>query len=86
MGAYGQSKLANILFTRELSQRLSSTPIHVYAVHPGIVHTELLRHHDTFLYKSFYCLFAKNALQGAQTTIYCAVDEKAENENGLYYS
>lgn len=41
-GAYGQSKLANLLFTYELAKRL---PSHVTAnaVHPGVVATELFR-------------------------------------------
>ena len=43
-GAYGQSKLANVLFTRSLARRLQGTNVTAYSVHPGSVRTELGRH------------------------------------------
>ena len=44
-GAYGQSKLANILMTRELDRRcqLSGNGVTAYSFHPGVVDTELIR-------------------------------------------
>ena len=36
---YGQSKLCNILFTRELAKRLDNTGVTVNALHPGVVMT-----------------------------------------------
>ncbi len=42
--AYGQSKTANILFSVELDRRLASQGVHAYAVHPGMIVTELGRH------------------------------------------
>ncbi|XP_011159399.1 retinol dehydrogenase 12 isoform X1 [Solenopsis invicta] len=90
--SYGQSKLANILFTKALAHRLKEANIqgiNVYSLHPGIVRTELARSSNSII-RLFYAwivpLFLKNAVQGAQTTIYCSVDEKAANETGLYYS
>lgn len=44
--AYGQSKLANILFTRELSKRLEGTGVTANSLHPGGVNTELARDVD----------------------------------------
>ena len=41
---YEQSKLANILFTRELAKRLDGTGVTTYSLHPGVVLTELGRH------------------------------------------
>lgn len=94
--AYNQSKLANILFTKELARRLQEANINginVYSLHPGLIPTKILRHSDNFLFPgTYYCfnlfasIFCKNIVQGAQTTIYCSVDEKTANETGLYYS
>lgn len=49
--AYNQSKLANILFANELSRKLVGTGVTVNSVHPGIVHTDLMRHMK--IYSSF---------------------------------
>lgn len=46
--AYAQSKLANILFARELAKRLEGTGITSNALHPGCVNTELTRNLDCF--------------------------------------
>ncbi len=85
--AYSQSKLANILFTRELAKRLGkNSNIKVYCLHPGIIRTDLMRHMTlnaflNFLVKIFYIDVEK----GAQTTLFCALEESLENETGLYY-
>ncbi|KXJ29687.1 Retinol dehydrogenase 11 [Exaiptasia diaphana] len=89
MNAYSQSKLANILFTRELAKRLEGTSVTTYAVHPGIVTTELGRRlplWQRIIMKSVAWLVAKNPKQGAQTTLYCAVSEELEGVSGKYYS
>ncbi|XP_011639337.1 retinol dehydrogenase 11-like [Pogonomyrmex barbatus] len=94
--AYMQSKLANIMFTKELARRLKEAKIsgiNVYSLHPGVIKTELGRNFNrtiipgaTFFFKYIMRPFIKNPKEGAQTTIYCAVDEKAADETGLYYS
>ncbi|XP_011692795.1 PREDICTED: retinol dehydrogenase 14-like [Wasmannia auropunctata] len=96
---YSQSKLANILFTKELARRLKESNIrgiNVYSLHPGIIETKIIQHLNqhldnifpgaTFLYGLYANLFGKNVIQGAQTTIYCAMDEEIANDTGLYYS
>ena len=45
-GAYGQAKTANVLFSRELDRRFGDHDVHAYAVHPGMIITELGRHLD----------------------------------------
>ncbi|XP_028044480.1 uncharacterized protein LOC113555286 [Rhopalosiphum maidis] len=91
--AYSQSKLANVLFSKELSRKLEGTGVHVYSLHPGIVRTELTRTLDQvyfpgmwFLGRIFLYPWVKNPKQGAQTTLYCSIDEKSGAETGLYYS
>ncbi|XP_012055376.1 PREDICTED: peroxisomal hydratase-dehydrogenase-epimerase-like [Atta cephalotes] len=94
--SYAQSKLANILFTKELARRLKTANIHginVYSLHPGLIPTDISRYSSntifpgaTLCYTLFAQLFYKNAEQGAQTTIYCCIDEEVANETGLYYS
>lgn len=91
--SYGQSKLANILFTKELARRLEGTEVTSYSVHPGVVQTNLGRHVGTtlalwkraLLYPLVILAF-KTPQQGAQTTIYCAVQEGIEQYNGRYFS
>lgn len=91
--AYEQSKLANILFTRELAKRLKDTGVTVNALHPGIVDSELMRHMPVvssffgkiFVYP-FLWLFSKYPSSGAQTSIYCALDPYLENVTGQYFA
>lgn len=85
-GAYFDSKLANVLFTRELSKRLEGTHVTVNALHPGAVTTELQRHSvlsSALFYPVRWYMF-KTAEQGAQTTIHCAVSEEMEGVSGKY--
>lgn len=51
--AYGQSKLANVLFAQELAERLKPYNVLVNAIHPGVVHTELARHIGESIYARF---------------------------------
>ncbi|XP_054152542.1 retinol dehydrogenase 12-like [Oppia nitens] len=59
---YGQSKLANILFTRELARRLGKDSINQCLCRPS-----------------------GSAKSGAQTSLYCAIDDTVDNETGFYY-
>lgn len=89
MGAYGRSKLANLLFTYELQRRLSAAGHHYKAVaaHPGISSTSLADH----LFKRWYLrwtrplfnLLVQNAEMGALPIIRAAVDPNAKG--GSYY-
>jgi len=90
--AYGRSKMANILFTRELARRLKDTGVTVYSLHPGVVDTELSRHLDKsvfpgarWMFQNLGGFFMKTPEQGAQTTLYCALEESLASETGLYY-
>ncbi|XP_054272940.1 retinol dehydrogenase 11-like [Macrosteles quadrilineatus] len=90
--SYARSKMANILFTRELARRLKDTGVTAYSLHPGVVDTELSRHLDKtifpgarWFFHNFGGMFMKSPLQGAQTTLYCALEESLAQESGLYY-
>ncbi|KAM6897686.1 retinol dehydrogenase 13-like [Xenentodon cancila] len=90
--AYCQSKLANVLFTRELAKRLQGTGVTVNAVHPGVVATELGRHtglhqsqFSSFMLSPFFSLLVKSPELGAQPSIYLAVAEEMEGVTGQYY-
>ena len=82
--AYYQSKLANVLFTRELARRLLGTQVTTYAVHPGVVRTELWRYQGCLdrLMRPFF----KTPEQGAQTTLYCALAPELTTISGRYYA
>ncbi|KAG5312077.1 RDH12 dehydrogenase, partial [Acromyrmex insinuator] len=94
--SYTQTKLANILFTKELAHRLKTANIHginVYSLHPGIIPTKISQYGSstifpgaTLCFNLLAQLLYKDAKQGAQTTIYCCIDEEIANETGLYYS
>ncbi|XP_054258076.1 retinol dehydrogenase 13-like isoform X2 [Macrosteles quadrilineatus] len=91
--AYNQSKLANILFTKELAMRLQGTGVTVNAVHPGIVDTEITRHMSIFnsyiaaiFVKPFMWLFTRTPQQGAQTLLYAALLPELEKVSGKYFS
>eukprot|EP00105_Crassostrea_gigas_P041486 XP_019925634.1 PREDICTED: retinol dehydrogenase 13 [Crassostrea gigas] len=93
IAVYHQSKLANVLFTRELSRRLQGTNVKANSLHPGIVDTELTRYlprsvpfYFRILLAPIIYLLGKTPLQGAQTTIYCAVEESLANVTGKYFS
>ena len=84
--AYYNSKLANVLFTRELSKRLEGTHVTVNALHPGAVSTELQRHmfFSSFWFYPIRWYMFKTAEQGAQTSIHCAVSEEMDGVSGKY--
>ncbi|XP_077419005.1 retinol dehydrogenase 13 [Vanacampus margaritifer] len=89
--SYRQSKLANVLFCRELAVRLKGTGVNAYCLHPGVVRTELGRHLvPAALWKNPllipFLMMIKTPREGAQTSIFCAVDESLANVSGLYYS
>ncbi len=80
IGAYGRSKLANLLFTKELQRRFDELGINALAVaaHPGISQTNLTAHmEDRWYFKLFkpvMPLMVQSAAMGALPTIRAAVD------------
>jgi NAD(P)-dependent dehydrogenase (short-subunit alcohol dehydrogenase family) len=85
---YGQSKTANLLFTRELARRLDGSGVTVNALHPGAVATRLGRGSGpwTDLLQRAIGVFMKSPEQGADTSIYLASDPAVAGLNGRYFA
>ena len=85
--AYGQSKLANLMFTYELSRRLLDTHVTVNAVHPGFVNTHLGKQDSLtrIVMNILHFLLARSAAEGAQTPLYLASSPDVENVTGKYF-
>ncbi|XP_053631839.2 retinol dehydrogenase 11 [Cherax quadricarinatus] len=90
MVIYSQSKLANILFTKELSEKLRGTDVTANSVHPGVVYTEIMWKNETNLFTYIFAMLVrimgKDEKLGAQTSIYLAVSEEVNNVTGKYYA
>lgn len=85
--AYCQSKLANVLFTRELARRLQGSNVTVNSVHPGTVNSDLTRHSTLMMIVFTVCsMFLKTPREGAQTSIYCAVADELQSISGKHFS
>ena len=82
---YEASKLANVLFTKELARRLDGTGITTYAVHPGVVATDVWRRIPRPL-RWLVKRFMLTPEQGAQSTIVAATDPALANQTGRYYT
>src|SRR5207245_7354955 len=84
-GADGRSKLAQVLFTRELARRLEGTGVTVNACHPGVIRTNLGMGGTSAVVR-FVRLFFKGPEKGAQTPIYLAVSPEVEMVTGQYFA
>jgi NAD(P)-dependent dehydrogenase (short-subunit alcohol dehydrogenase family) len=88
MKVYGQSKTANILFTRELARRLEGSGVTVNALHPGAIATRLGRGSGPLfdLLQRAISVFMKSPEQGAETSIYLASAPEVAGVNGGYFA
>ena len=86
--AYGQSKLANLLFNRKLARELAGTCVTTNALHPGAVATSLGTQNGGLISKLVPMLLKPFFLTpegGARTSIYLACDTAAAGYNGEYF-
>lgn len=86
-----------IIYTCTCTKKLSccfltGTNVTANSLHPGLVKTELSRYlpqtvpvYLRILLKPFAYLLSKTSVQGAQTSIYCAVEESLANVTGKYF-
>ena len=87
--SYGQSKTANVLFSVGLEQRLADKGVHAYAVHPGVIRTNLSRHmadEELEAMSSGLENIVKTVENGAATSVYAATSPALEGKGGLYLS
>lgn len=85
--AYGQSKLANILFTRELARRWRGRPVTVNALHPGFVASGFGRGEAGALSRMMGLAhrFAISEEEGARTTLFLAGSPQVAGVSGRYF-
>jgi NAD(P)-dependent dehydrogenase (short-subunit alcohol dehydrogenase family) len=86
---YGQSKLANLLFAKELSRRFAGTQKTANAVHPGVIQTNLGRHMNSFSGFVFGLagpLVLKTVAEGAATQVYAATHPSLSKTSGAYFA
>ena len=81
---YSVSKLANALFSAELSRRLAGTGVATYALHPGVVASDVWRS-VPWPFRQLIKRWMITVEEGALTTLHCATSLDAANETGLYY-
>ncbi|HEX5659393.1 MAG TPA: SDR family oxidoreductase [Polyangiales bacterium] len=83
---YQVSKLANVLFSAELARKLEGTGVSTYALHPGVIKSDIWRNMPAPLRTLLRLRPMLDVEAGAQTTLYCATAPELANESGLYYS
>ncbi|HIG42041.1 MAG: SDR family oxidoreductase [bacterium] len=82
--AYGQSKLANVLFAVELARRLEGTDVTSNCLHPGGVRTDIMRDLPWLVRKLVDLMFITPE-EGAKTSIMLASDSSLTGVSGQYY-
>jgi NAD(P)-dependent dehydrogenase (short-subunit alcohol dehydrogenase family) len=85
--AYSQAKLANILFSYELAQRLKGKGITSNALHPGFVATQFAKNNGALsrAVMPLVHMFALTPQEGARTSVYLASSREVEGVSGKYF-
>jgi retinol dehydrogenase 12 len=84
MREYAVSKLCNVLFTQELARRLAGAGVTSYALHPGVVASDIWRRVPR-LARPFITRRMLTTEQGAATSVYCATSPAVAADSGLFY-
>jgi NAD(P)-dependent dehydrogenase (short-subunit alcohol dehydrogenase family) len=84
---YGNTKLANIVFTYELARRLEGTGVTANCLHPGVIRTNLMSNYSRVINGLWYLLrgFFKNADEGSRTPVYLASSPDVADQSGRYF-
>ena len=88
MRSYGDSKLMNLMFAKQLTKKFEAEGIVANAVHPGVIATELARDQSLpFMLLGLFALpFMKTRGQGAATSVFVATSPDYAAKGGLYFS
>jgi NAD(P)-dependent dehydrogenase (short-subunit alcohol dehydrogenase family) len=81
---YSVSKLANLLFAKELARRLEGSGVSTYALHPGIVASDVWRS-VPWPVRPLLSRLMLSTDDGAATSLYCATSSEVAGQSGLYY-
>jgi retinol dehydrogenase-12 len=81
---YAVSKLSNVLFAKELARKLEGTGVTTYALHPGVVATDVWRRVPAAL-RWVIKKFMITPEQGAVASLRCAMDPELAGQTGRYY-
>jgi NAD(P)-dependent dehydrogenase (short-subunit alcohol dehydrogenase family) len=81
---YSVSKLANVLHAAELARRLDGTGVTTYALHPGVIASDVWRE-VPWPIRPLMKLRMRSPDEGAKTPVYCATAPELAGETGLYY-
>jgi retinol dehydrogenase 12 len=84
LGAYAVSKLCNVLFSQELARRTEGTGVHAYALHPGVVASDIWRR-VPWPVRPLVTRRMLTVDQGAQTSLYCATSPSVAGDSGRFY-
>ncbi len=81
---YAVSKLCNVLFTQELARRVAGTGVTTYALHPGVVASDIWRR-VPWPVRPIVTRRMLSTTDGAQTSLYCATSPDVAQDSGLFY-
>ncbi|HVK76535.1 MAG TPA: SDR family oxidoreductase [Kofleriaceae bacterium] len=82
---YEVSKLANVLFTAELARRLPAAEVTTYALHPGVIGSDIWQRRAPRPLAWVAKKLMKSTTDGARTSIWCATAPELSGETGHYY-
>jgi retinol dehydrogenase 12 len=84
MPEYAVSKLCNVLFSAELARRLAGTGVTTYALHPGVVASDMWRR-VPWPVRQLIQMRMLTVTEGAKTSLYCATSPDVARDSGLFY-
>jgi NAD(P)-dependent dehydrogenase (short-subunit alcohol dehydrogenase family) len=84
-GAYCQAKLANVLFTRELTRRGSADGIIAQCMHPGVIDSNFIAHADEVMRSYMQTQAARPPEHAARTLVFLATSPEAGRDGGRYF-